>query len=139
MRINSIAQYALMGALAVSLGCARNTEDMEDGTTTGQTRTADTTTVPTRTDTAVVSDTAPQGAGVVGAHPDSADYTVSPIDSVRTGVVEVNSRDSSAAGADTAGNDSLRIHRDSANVDPGAGWPKDSSQGGWSTAPSDSL
>jgi hypothetical protein len=138
MRINSIAQYALMGALAVSLGCARNTEDMEDGTATGQTRTADTTTVPTRTDTAAVSDTAPQGAGVVGAHPDSADYTVSPMDSVRTGVVDVN-RDSAAAGADTAGNDSLRIHRDSAHVDPGAGWPKDSSQGGWSTTPSDSL
>lgn len=132
MRINSFARYALMGALAVSLGCARNTEDMEDGTATGQTRTAD---------TAVVADTAPRGAGVVGAHPDSADFTVSPIDSVKTGVVDVNRHDSTgtAAKADTAGNDSLRIHRDSAHVDPGAGWPKDSTQGGWSTTPSDSL
>jgi hypothetical protein len=132
MRINSFARYALMGALAVSLGCARNTEDMEDGTATGQTRTAD---------TGAVADTAPRGAGVVGAHPDSADFTVSPIDSVKTGVVEVNRHDSTGAGtqADTAGNDSLRIHRDSAQVDPGAGWPKDSTQGGWSTTPPDSL
>jgi len=142
MRTDSFARYALMGALAVALGCARNTEDMEDGTATGQTRTTDTATVQTRTaDTAVVADTAPRGAGVVGAHPDSADFTVSPIDSVKTGVVEVNRHDSTRAGAqaDTAGNDSLRIHRDSAHVDPGGGWPKDSTQGGWSTTPSDSL
>jgi hypothetical protein len=131
MTINSFARYALIGALAVSLGCARNTEDMDDGTATGRTSTADTTAADT------------SSAGVVGADADSADFHVSPIDSVRTGVVEVdpNRGDTSTttAGADTAGTDSLRIHRDSANVDPGAGWPSDSTQGGWSTNPADSL
>jgi hypothetical protein len=134
MRIKGFAHYALMGALAVSLGCARNTEDTDDNTATGRASTADTT-------TATTADTAGRGAGVVGATADT--FNVSPIDSVRTGVVEVNPRhgDSTAArtGADTAGTDSLRIHRDSANVDPAAGWPSDSTRGGWSTNPADSL
>ena len=107
MTINSFARYVLVGALVASLGCARNTGDMNEGTATGETTTADT-----------------------------AGFNVSPIDSVRTGVVEGNQRDTTAA--DTAKTDSLRIHRDSANVDPGAGWPQDSMQGGWST-PADSL
>ena len=132
MTINSFARYALMGALAVSLGCARNTEDMNDGTATGQTSTMDTTAADT------------SSAGVVGADADSADFNVSPIDSVRTGVVEVDpnrgdTTGTTGMGADTAGTDTLRIHRDSANVDPGAGWPSDSTQGGWSTNPADSL
>ena len=128
MTINSIARYAIMGALAISLGCARNTEGVDDTATTARTSTADTTAADT------------SSAGVVGAGADSADFHVSPIDSVRTGVVEPGRRDTSATGtgADTAGTDTLRIHRDSANVEPGAGWPADTTQGGWST-PTDSL
>lgn len=126
MTITSIARYAIMGALAISLGCARNAEDVDDTAATARTSTADTTAADT------------SSAGVVGADADSADFHVSPIDSVRTGVVEPGQRDPSGTGADTAGTDTLRIHRDSANVDPGAGWPADTTQGGWST-PTDSL
>ena len=120
MTINSFARYALMGTLVVSIGCARNSE-MDDTAATGRATTADTTAADT------------SSAGVVGADADSADFHVSPIDSVRTGVVEPG-RDTTA-GADT---DTMRIHRDSANVEGAApGWPSDTA-GGWST-PSDSL
>ncbi len=109
MRIDGYARYALLGALVVSLACARNKEDMNDTGATGSVTTTDTgATIRVRPDTNV-ADTA--GTGAIG---DTSQGTRTDPDST--------------AGAGAA----------SDTLSPGAGWPADSSRGGWSIPP-DSL
>lgn len=108
MRLNSYARYALLGALVVSLACARNTEDGDDTSATGRVTTADTgATVRVRLDTSA-GDTA--GTEVAG-------------DTVRPSVT-----DSAPTGLEPTVDTSTT----------GPGWPVDTMHGGgWST-PADS-
>jgi hypothetical protein len=115
MRIDSCARFALLGALVVSLGCARNTENEDDTGATGRVTTADTgATVRVRPDTTVSPDT------IGRAHPDSAaggtPARPGTVDSARPGMAPVDT-----AMADTSA---------------GPGWPVDTMQGGgWATPP----
>ncbi len=119
MRIDGIARYALLGALAVSLACARNSEDT--GATGSVTTTADTgATVRVRADTA--------GTEIIG---DTSQGTMTDLDSTAGSGEPVR----------PTATDSARM-----TVDPnaagssdtsaaGPGWPSDTTQGGWSTPP----
>jgi hypothetical protein len=84
MRMDGLARYAILGALAVSLACARNSEETDTGAT-GSVTAADTgVTVRVRPDTNA-ADTS-QGAGT---NPDSAagegePVRPTPTDSTRT-------------------------------------------------------
>jgi hypothetical protein len=116
MRIDSCARFALLGALVVSLGCARNTENGDETGATGRATAADTgATVRVRPDTTVSPDTLGR------AHPDSATGGAAPArpgtaDSARPGMAPVDT-----AMADTSA---------------GPGWPVDTMQGGgWATPP----
>ncbi|MGH7630364.1 MAG: hypothetical protein ACREOF_13480 [Gemmatimonadales bacterium] len=108
MRLDSYARYALVGALLVSLACARNTGDAEDTSATGRVTTADTgATVRVRPDTSAGDTAETEVAG----------------DTVRPSVT-----DSVPTGPEPTVDTSTT----------GAGWPVDTMHGGgWST-PADS-
>lgn len=108
MRIDGYARWALLGTLVISLACARNSEEMDDTTATGRATTVDT---ATTADTATV-DPAPTADTVARTmpdttHPDSTDWNVSPIDSVRTGTLETDP-DSMGPPSTRSGTDSLQ-------------------------------
>jgi hypothetical protein len=118
VKLDSYARYALMGALAISLACARNTEDMDDTTATGDVTTTDTgATVRVKPDTAAMD--------TLG---------MPPSDTVRPTMGE-----DSAAGAGApvrpGTTDSARIGVEPDTTSPGPGWPSDTSGGGWTTPP----
>ena len=116
MRIDSCARFALLGALVVSLACARNIENGDDTGATGRVTTADTgATVRVRPDTTVSPDT------VGRAHPDSATGAAAP---ARPGT------------ADSAGPGMTPVDTAMADTSAGPGWPVDTMQGGgWATPP----
>ena len=110
MRIDCVARYAVLGALAVSLACARNSEESDDSGVSGSVTSTDTgATVRVRPDTNA-ADTAGTRTDMDSTAGDGAPVRPTATDSARMTI------DSSAGG----------------------GWPADSSQGGWSTPP-DSL
>jgi hypothetical protein len=134
MRIDSLARFALVGALAVSLACARNTEDTDAGATGSVTTTDTGATVKVSPDTSA-ADTA--GTEIIG---DTSQGTRTDLDSTAgTGEpVRPTATDSARLTVDSAGmiKDTTRLHTDSAQVNaPSPGWPEDTTQGGWSTPP----
>jgi hypothetical protein len=116
VRFDSYARYALIGALAISLACARNTEE-EDTSATGAVTATDTgATVRVKPDTTAMD--------TVGKIP--ADTVRAPIDTMRPPM------DSTIRPGTT---DSARIGTGADTTSPGPGWPTDTTKGGWSTPP----
>jgi hypothetical protein len=124
MRIDGVARYALLGALAVSLACARNSEDTDTGASGDVTATDTGATVRVRPDTSAMIDTSgmlppADSTGGAGApvRPTGTDSARMTIDSTAPALPDP----SSPAVPDTSST--------------APGWPSDSSQGGWSTPP----
>lgn len=116
MRFDNCARYALIGALAISLACARNTEE-EDTSATGAVTTTDTgATVRVKPDTTAMD--------TVGKMP--TDTLRPPSDTMRP------TMDSTVHPSTT---DSARIGTGVDTMSPGPGWPTDTTKGGWSTPP----
>jgi hypothetical protein len=135
MRIDSLAHYALVGALAVSLACARNSEDTDTGAT-GSVTTTDTGAAVT-----VSPDTGPADTAGTEIIQDTSRGTQTDLDSTAGAgaPVRAGTTDSARMTIDTtdtsATSDSAPLQPDTANVNPGPGWPEDTTQGGWSTPP----
>jgi hypothetical protein len=125
MRMDGVARYALLGALAVSLACARNSEETDTGASGDVTATDTGATVRVRPDTSAIVDTSgmmpsADSTGGAGApvRPTATDSARMTID---TTAPALPADPSAPAVPDTAS--------------PAPGWPTDSSQGGWSTPP----
>jgi hypothetical protein len=119
VKLDSYARYALMGALAISLACARNSEEMDDTSASGSVTATDTgATVRVKADTTAMD--------TVGMTP--SDTIRAPVDSA------------SGAGATVrpGATDSARIGVEPDTTTAAPGWPKDTSSG-WSTPPDSSL
>jgi hypothetical protein len=113
MKIDSFARYALIGAFAVSLACAKKSEE----TTTGRVAPVDTGATVRITPEPPQGDTA--GKAVVG---DTVPAPPAVTDSARMRIDTTHMPPDSGAG----------LPKDTSS---GAGWPKDTTHGGWSTPP----
>lgn len=122
MRLDSYARYALIGALAISLACARNTEEDMDDTTSGRVSETDTgATVRVRPDTTAMDTVGKMPADTVRPSMDTTAMPPSPDTTVGTPPISPTPDSARIGGADTSA--------------AAPGWPSDSTQGGWSTPP----
>ena len=122
MKLDSYARYALMGALAISLACARNTEDVDDTTATGDVTTTDTgATVRVKPDTTPMDTVGKMPADTVRPSIDTTTMPPSPDTTMGTPPISPSTDSARIGGPDTSA--------------AAPGWPKDTSGGGWTTPP----